>query len=144
MNIITNNGITYNRVIVQDTNNFLDEIQKEQLCSKIIIEKACLPNSYEAAKISNSTCVEGFVICKTTICKSVVGHCWNKKDGVYFDVNKDLIWVNYPIEQEFLYYPIAEFGYKEYEEVSFNEISFKSDAIEIAKVIDNSPLLNQI
>ena len=98
----------------------------------------CLKNSYKTAQLTNSKCVEGFVFCIIPNESKVIRHCWNVKNGIYFDVTRDYIWDKNEGAKKFQYYIIQEFNHTEYKTTSSEcLISFLSNAVVLAKDIDD-------
>ncbi|RZK25303.1 MAG: hypothetical protein EOO43_05865 [Flavobacterium sp.] len=132
------NKIKYKKIEVLPTQDIIDMQRMQSISSAFRDDGSCLASAYEVAKLFDSVCVEGFVICTSRGSITVIRHAWNKINGKSFDVSKDLVWADYKKKDAvFMYYPIDSFDHKKYnpEEGSEFDISFLSDAINIAKGI---------
>ena len=134
-------GIDYISAKIVDSNLVLTHDQAAKLKSQFRSNGACLKNAFNTAKLTDSMCVEGFVYCLMPCGKGadekIIRHCWNSKNGKYFDVTKDFIWSNDDREKEFYYFIVAEYAYGDYLKDTNNKIEFLSNVATIAKEIDN-------
>lgn len=134
-------GIDYLRADIVDSNSVLTNDEIIKLESQFSSNGACLKNALITAKLTGSTCIEGFVYylmpCGKIVDEKVIRHCWNFKDGKYFDVTKDFIWSKDNREKDFFYFIVGEYPCTDYSRENYKKVEFLSNVAIIAKEIDN-------
>lgn len=115
--------------------------QALSLMKTSFIERSCLMNSCRTASTLNIPCCEGvaFIIPEggATVEGGWIRHCWNKKNGYYFDVTREYA-MSVPVK-EMYYFMIEEHKSIEYEQQlqSTGGIEFISKAVKFSDILNN-------
>ena len=138
-------GKLYDEVSVARTSEVVDS----KFSTRTIKPGVCFSNAYEVTKRLadlDVLCVEGFVYFEgENKSEDVIRyHCWNKREEVYFDLTRDLIWQNFPPTKvkAYYYFPVGAFAYSDYqanakELVGGKGIEMISEAENIAIALDS-------